>query len=235
MATVDSNVLPVHDSKSEPPPLFDGTPRLYVNFTCPYAQRVYTARNYKGLNEIQVVPINLQDRPSWYKEKVYPPNKVPSLEHNGKVIGESLDLLEYLDKNFGGPNLIPTDPLKKQAADELLKYVDTFTGAGFATLKNRESDVSTEFGPVLDHLENSLGKFEDGPFFLGQFSVVDCAYAPFLERFKISHSEFKKYDIFAGRPKLSKYFEEVNKVEAYAKTKSNPEDVIARFKALFNL
>lgn len=26
--------------------------------------------------------------------------------------------------------------------------------------------------PVLDYLENSLYKFDDGPFFLGQFSLV---------------------------------------------------------------
>lgn len=104
--------------------------RLYISYTCPYAQRVWITRNCKvisltrpitstdfkhvfflfcfhirfvsfdmfwtsilfsstsifqvhnivleqGLqNKIQLVPINLQDRPSWYKEKVYPPNKV---------------------------------------------------------------------------------------------------------------------------------------------------------------
>lgn len=31
----------------------------------------------QGLEEkIQLVPIDLQDRPAWYKEKVYPANKV---------------------------------------------------------------------------------------------------------------------------------------------------------------
>lgn len=27
-------------------------------------------------------------------------------------------------------------------------------------------------GPQFDYLENALGKFDDGPFFLGQFSLV---------------------------------------------------------------
>ena len=31
----------------------------------------------------------------------------PSLEHNGKVIGESLDLIKYVDSNFGCPSLQP--------------------------------------------------------------------------------------------------------------------------------
>ncbi|KAK1562128.1 hypothetical protein Q3G72_006762 [Acer saccharum] len=42
--------------------------------------------NEKGLQDkIKLVPLNLQDRPAWYKEKVYPGNKVL-----GTVIAYSL-------------------------------------------------------------------------------------------------------------------------------------------------
>lgn len=34
--------------------------------------------------------------------------QVPSIEHNGKVTGESLDVLKYLDSHFDGPKLEPT-------------------------------------------------------------------------------------------------------------------------------
>jgi hypothetical protein len=33
--------------------------------------------------------------------------QVPALEHDGKVIGESMDLLAYLDEHFDGPKLAP--------------------------------------------------------------------------------------------------------------------------------
>lgn len=33
--------------------------------------------------------------------------QVPALEHNGKIIGESLDLIKYLDNTFEGPSLYP--------------------------------------------------------------------------------------------------------------------------------
>ncbi|MCL7050023.1 hypothetical protein MKW94_029957 [Papaver nudicaule] len=103
------------DSTSEPPSVFDGTTRLYISYMCPYAQRVWIARNCKGLQEkIKLVPIDLTNRPDWYKEKVYPPNKVPALEHNNEVIGESLDLIKYLDTNFEGPALLPNDPAKRE-------------------------------------------------------------------------------------------------------------------------
>lgn len=29
------------------------------------------------------------------------------MEHNGKVLGESLDLIKYVDSNFEGPSLWP--------------------------------------------------------------------------------------------------------------------------------
>jgi len=225
-------IPPALTSKSEPPPLFDGTTRLYISVTCPYAQRVWSARNIKGLSQIQLVTIDLQDRPAWYKEKVYPPNKVPSLEHNGKVTGESLDLLEYLENNFEGPKLFPTDPAKKEAANELLKYTDTFTKNAFIALTKPDSETAQEVGPALDYLENALGKFSDGPFLLGQFSVVDIAYGPFVERFHVVFPALKNYDITAGRPKLSKWIQELHKIEAYAKTVSDPELIVETYKRI---
>eukprot|EP01018_Ginkgo_biloba_P020954 Gb_12086 [translate_table: standard] len=232
MAITDKSILPVHDSKSQPPQVFDGTTRLYISVICPYAQRVWIARNYKGLQDIQVLPIDLQDRPDWYKEKVYPPNKVPSLEHNGKVTGESLDLLQYLDNHFEGPKLNPTDPAKKEAADELLKYTDSFTKVGYSALSKPESEAGQEVGPALDYLENALGKFDDGPFFLGQFSLVDIAYAPFVERYQVVFPRLKNYDITAGRSKLSKWIEEVNKIDAYTKTKIEPDEIVEIYKRI---
>lgn len=229
MAALHS-VLPVLNSKSEPPTLFDGTPRLYISLTCPYAQRVWIARNYKSLSQIQIVPIDLQDRPAWYKEKVYPANKVPSLEHNGKVTGESLDLLEYLENNFEGPKLFPTDPAKKEAANELLKYTDTFTKNVFVALTKPEPEVAEEARPALDYLENALGKFADGPFFLGQLSLVDIAYGPFVDRFQLVFPELKNYDITTDRPKLLKWIQELHKIDAYAKTKVDPETIVEIYK-----
>jgi len=229
MAALDL-IPPVLNSKSEPPPLFDGTTRLYISVICPYAQRVWIARNIKGLSQIKLVSIDLQDRPAWYKEKVYPPNKVPSLEHNGKVTGESLDLLEYLENNFEGPKLFPTDPVKKKAANELLKYIDTFTKNLFVAFLKPEPEAAQEAGPVLDYLENALGKFADGPFLLGQLSLVDIAYVPFVERFQIVFPVLRNYDITADRPKLLKWIQELNKIEAYAKTKIEPETAIEIYK-----
>ncbi|KAM4089844.1 hypothetical protein ACJW30_09G014900 [Castanea mollissima] len=196
------------DASSEPPPFFDGTSRLYVSLECPYSQRVLIATRYKGLDGIiKLVPINIRNRPDWYKERVYPENKVPSLEHHGEVIGESLVLIRYLDSNFEGPSLLPDDPAKKEFADELITY-----------------------SPAFDYLEKALHKFNDGPFFLGhELSLADITYAPFVENFQAVLSELWNYDITAGRPKLARWIEAVNQIDAYESTKTDPKVTIETF------
>ncbi|KAK6942876.1 Glutathione S-transferase, N-terminal [Dillenia turbinata] len=243
---------PPLDSTAEQPPLFDGTTRLYTSYSCPYAQRVWITRNYKGLHDkIKLVPLNLQDRPTWYKEKVYPVNKVPALEHNNKIIGESLDLIKY-------------DPAKREFAEELFTYTGTFTGAVYTAMKDQKiADLGDSISDLqalgffvfkkitcddlvglkdclffvadkaFDHLETSLGKFDDGPFFLGQFSLVDIAFIPFVERFQICLPEFYNYDMTAGRPKLKTWLEECYKVEAYKPTKCDAKQLIEFYKARF--
>uniref|UniRef100_A0A7N0TH11 Glutathione S-transferase n=1 Tax=Kalanchoe fedtschenkoi TaxID=63787 RepID=A0A7N0TH11_KALFE len=126
----------------------------------------------QGLQDkIKLVPIDLQNRPDWYKEKVYPPNK---------------------------------DPAKKEFAEELFSYSDSFNMALFSSAKG---EVGEEINAVFDHLEAALSKFDDGPFFLGQLSQVDIAYAPFIERFQPFLFDVKNYDITAGRPKLAAWIE----------------------------
>lgn len=221
---------PALTSASEPPPLFDGTTRLYISYTCPYAQRVWITRNCKGLqNKIQLVPINLQDRPSWYMEKVYPPNKVPALEHNNEVKGESLDLIKYIDSNFEGPSLFPDDPGKREFAEELIDYVNSFTKSVVSSFKGDGNEADVAF----DYIESALSKYGDGPFFLGQFSLVDIAYAPFIERFQPFLLEVKTYDITAGRPKLAAWIEEMNKIEGYRKTRGDPREHVDSYKKRF--
>ncbi|XP_055960188.1 protein IN2-1 homolog B-like isoform X2 [Mercurialis annua] len=231
MATGVQEVLPPSlTSTSDPPPIFDGTTRLYISYICPYARRAWITRNCKGLQDvIKLVAIDLLDRPAWYKEKVYPPNKVPSLEHNNEVKGESMDLIKYIDKNFDGPSLFPDDPAKKDFAEELFSYMDSFNKALIFLFKGEENEA----GAVLDFIETSLSKFDDGPFFLGQFSLVDIAYAPFIESFRPALLEVRNYDITAGKPNFAAWIEEMNKIEAYNQTQQDPKEYVESYKRIF--
>ncbi|GLJ37044.1 hypothetical protein SUGI_0750600 [Cryptomeria japonica] len=225
----------IFDSKSEPPPVFDGNTRLYISRMCPYAQRVWIAKNYKELDDMCVVEISLSDKPLWYKE-VYPSGKVPALEHNGKVTGESLDLLEYLDLNFGGPKIFPLEPEKKKIASDLMNHSDSFIKAGFSALSMKDATpikIEQNFGIALDQLETSIQNFSStSPFFLGEFGVVDIVYIPFIERLQLALSHFKNYDIAHGRPMLARWIEAMDGIDAYAKTKTEPSTMIELYKRM---
>lgn len=221
---------------SAPPNVLDGTTRLYYSSMCPYAQRISIAVNYKELAEIERVEINLNSKPEWYKELVYAAGKVPALEHDGKVMGESLELLAYLEEHFDGPPLYPQDASKRAAADELMAYGSELTKQGYSVLSDADltpAEIGANFGPVLDRLEGVLNEHAiDGPFFLGQFSVVDVVLAPFLERFRLSFDALRQFHITAGRPRLAAWFDAMEGVPAYKNTRVAPEKLIATYKRM---
>ncbi|XP_074267804.1 glutathione S-transferase L3-like isoform X1 [Silene latifolia] len=222
-------LLPVLNSTSKPPPVFDGTTRLYTAYTCPFAQRVWIARNYKGLqDQIQLVPISMDDKPTWYKD-LYPPAKVPCLEHNNKIKGESLDLVKYLDSHFQGPSLYPDDAVKLEFAQLQFANADAF-GAAVITYLKGGSDLDSEICVLFDKLEEGLSKFNDGPFFLGRFSAVDIAYAPFIERYQPLLLELKSYEITETRPKLGVWIKEMDKIDAYKQTKRDSKELTSHIK-----
>ncbi|CAK9878665.1 unnamed protein product [Sphagnum jensenii] len=207
------------DSKSECPPLFNCTTRLYYFPVSPYSQCVKIALNYKGLDEIECLPISLNDKPTWYVEKVYPVGKVPALEHNGKVKGESLDLLVYIDQEFGGPNMTPTICIPNFIYLFMLRLLNEFCKLEFSYLSCTKIFVVMHNNTNIQSLGKCIRNYaNEGPFILGKFSMVDIAYVPFIERAEISFSN-ANYDIMAGRPKLAKWIEAMNTIDAYTSTK----------------
>ena len=97
--------------------------------------------------------------------------------------------------------------MKIEAANEFLKYADTISKGLFIVLTKSKPEAAQEAGPALDYLVNALGKFADGPFLLGEFSLVDIAYGPFVERYQLVYPVLKNCDITADRPKLLKWIQ----------------------------
>ncbi|KAH9651402.1 glutathione S-transferase L2 [Citrus sinensis] len=181
---------------------------VVYTYMCPYAQRVWITRNCK--EKIKLVPIDLQNRPDWYKMKVYLANKLK----------EGLNLMKYIDSHFEGPSLFPDGRFKEniitcfqEFAEELFSYTDTFNKTARSSLEGDGNEARAAF----HYFETPLSKFNDGPFLQGQFSLADIACAPFIERCKPFLLEVKKYDITAGRPQLATWIEEM-KNEAFNQT-----------------
>jgi maleylacetoacetate isomerase len=90
--------------------------KLYTFFRSSASYRVRIALNLKGLTREQA-PIHLrrgggEQLMAAYKS-INPQALVPALEDNGKILTQSLAIIEYLDEKFPKPPLLPADSADK--------------------------------------------------------------------------------------------------------------------------
>ncbi|MGQ0752498.1 MAG: glutathione S-transferase family protein [Betaproteobacteria bacterium] len=155
--------------------------------TCPWVQRAAIVLQAKRV-PYDITYIDRDKRPDWFL-KVSPHSKVPVLLIDGKeALFESNAIAEYLDET-AAPRLHPEDPLARARNRAWTDYLPTFAGAISNTAY---SDTEEEFAAraariaePFNKLNEALGKRgNDGPYFNGPaFSLVDAAYAPFLQRY----------------------------------------------------
>ena len=90
--------------------------KLYTFFRSSASYRVRIALNLKGLSYEQA-PIHLRkgggEQFSAAYKALNPQALVPTLEDNGKVITQSLAIIEYLEEKHPKPALLPGDPADK--------------------------------------------------------------------------------------------------------------------------
>ena len=90
--------------------------KLYTFFRSSASYRVRIALNLKGLTYEQA-PIHLRrgggEQLSAAYKAINPQALVPTLEDNGKVLTQSLAIIEYLEEKHPNPPLLPKDPADK--------------------------------------------------------------------------------------------------------------------------
>jgi glutathione S-transferase len=124
---------------------------------------------------------------------------------------ESNAIAEYLDETVA-PRLHPEDPVERAVNRAWTDYVPTFADAVTATAyADTEADYNkaAEKIPVpFERLERALEKQGNGPLFNGdQYSLVDAAYAPFLQRY-----------FFLDQVKRIGHIEKFPRLKAWAET-----------------
>lgn len=155
--------------------------------TCPWVQRAAIVLRAKNV-PYEITYIDRNKRPDWFLA-VSPHSKVPVLLIDDKhALFESNAIAEYLDETVA-PRLHPADPLARARNRAWTDFVTTFASAISTTAY---SDTEEEFATRSAKIADPFGKLDealsrrgnDGPYFNGKdFSLVDCAYAPFLQRY----------------------------------------------------
>jgi RNA polymerase-associated protein len=150
---------------------------LYDAPRCPYAARVRIVLAEKGV-EVDVVEIDLSDRPDWLYEK-NPKGRVPVIEEDDRPLAESAVLMEFLEERYPEPALLPADPADRAAVRLLIFRADELTDPYYA-LRRGEDGAREEFDAALARLDGLLG---EQPYLSGaEYGLADIALVPWVLR-----------------------------------------------------
>ena len=160
---------------------------LLVSFkTCPWVQRAAIVLREKKI-DFEFRHIEPDNRPDWFLA-ISPHKKVPVLRVDDAVsLFESNAIAEYLDETIQ-PRLHPADAVARAVNRAWTDYVPTFaegvTGCAYADSEADYRKAVEKIAAPFERLEQALAKQGSGPFFNGaSYSLVDAAYAPFLQRY----------------------------------------------------
>ncbi len=150
---------------------------LYDAPRCPYCARVRILLAEKGV-ELEVVEIDLSDRPAWLYEK-NPTGRVPVLEEDGRPLPESAVIMEFLEERYPDPALLPPDPADRAAVRLLIFRDDDLTDPYYA-LRRGEDGAAEELDTVLGRFDTMLA----GRPYLGgaEYGLADIALVPWFLR-----------------------------------------------------
>ncbi|MCP5156214.1 MAG: glutathione S-transferase family protein [Ectothiorhodospiraceae bacterium] len=161
--------------------------------------------------EFEVDYINLREKPDWFLE-ISPHGKVPVLVVGGQPLFESNAIAEFLDEEVA-PRLHPADPIKRARNRAWTDFVPDFAAAmsGIYYASDAESVArGLELARQrVGRVENAIAteRANDGPYFNGpDLSLVDAAYAPFLQRFAMVESRLGS-GLLEGFPLVSAWSE----------------------------
>ena len=160
---------------------------LLVSFkTCPWVQRAAIVLREKA-TDFEFRHIEPDNRPDWFLA-ISPHKKVPVLRIDDRIsLFESNAIAEYLDETVA-PRLHPENAVERALNRAWTDYVPSFaaavTATAYADSEAEYEKAAAGIPGVFERLEKALEKQGAGPFFNGaRYSLVDAAYAPFLQRY----------------------------------------------------
>ncbi|MBV8889511.1 MAG: glutathione S-transferase family protein [Alphaproteobacteria bacterium] len=182
---------------------------MLISFkTCPWVQRSAIVLREKN-TPFEFRHIEPDNRPDWFLA-ISPHKKVPVLRIDNRVsLFESNAINEYLDETIA-PRLHPEDPFQRAVNRAWTDYVPTFastvTGVAYADTEAAYRKGAEGIPAAFERLEKALEGQGAGPFFNGaRYSLVDAAYAPFLQRY-----------LFLDRVKPLGHIEKFPRLKAWA-------------------
>lgn len=167
-------------------------------------QPVQILLHEKGIAH-QVIEVNPYDKPDWFRA-LSPTGQglLPLLEVDGEVLFESVVINEFLDEAYGGPSLLPKDPvLRAKNRAWALQAFDVLMAMGGVMSVRRFEEYEGARNGLIAKLARLEAQLRDGPYFNGpHVALIDFQYAAVLLRIDILDRIYKT-DVLPTFPKLS--------------------------------
>ena len=200
--------------------------RLYQTPECPFCHRVRIALTEKGL-DYQIVPVDFSKKENRTEQflRLNPLGQLPVLSDDDLVLSDSLVINEYLNEEYPYPELLPEDSqeraqirnwsqwINQLIADPFfeLYLADAAQKKGEAVNLSKVEQAKSQIALFLNRAEQQLKGKE---FLVGNYSLADIAFAPF-----VSYFEQFKVEIPASCENVKVWFKRLNTRNAIVKTR----------------
>lgn len=166
-------------------------PIIYHIPVCPFSQRVEILLKLKGLEdavEFQVMDIT-KPRPDWFLRMTDGTTAMPVMDlGDGKVIKESLVILQYVEDAFGDVPIMRQDPYQRAIERMMIAKEGDFTMAGYIMVMNTDPAKTGALRDTLLDLYAWLDAFltkhnPDGTWLFDDFGMAEVVFTPMFMRF----------------------------------------------------
>lgn len=166
-------------------------PIVYHIPVCPFSQRLEIMLALKGQRdavEFRVVDITKPRDPELLR-KTRGTTALPVLElPDGRILKESLVILDYLDATIGETALRQSDPFRRAVEQMLIAREGPFTMAGYLFVMNQDPDARDQHRDKLLGLYRDIDGFltehaPDGPWLHDGFGLAEAVFTPMFMRF----------------------------------------------------
>lgn len=164
---------------------------IYHIPVCPFCQRLEILLALKGRRgdvDFQVIDIT-QPRPDWLLQKTGGSTALPVLETaDGRILKESLVLLQYLDQVFPERPLAQSDPYRRAVENMLTALEREFGIQGYLYVMNQDPGRRDALHAGMLAQYARLDAFlvahaAGGPFLFDTFGWAETVFTPFFMRF----------------------------------------------------
>lgn len=166
-------------------------PVVYHIPVCPFSQRVEILLELKGRRkdvDFHVVDIT-RPRAQWLLEKSRGTTALPILETlDGRIIKESLVILQYLEDVFPEPPVAQRDPYRRAVEGMLTRLEGPFVAKGYTYVMNQDPARRDAFRKEMLEQYAAIDAFlahhsPEGPFLFEDFGWAEAVFTPMFMRF----------------------------------------------------